>query len=182
MGLAGFLSVGDWWRYLRQLVVALREMGDGGFYLKRQAIWPMASWSLPASHSPPTCGAGCAGPAQAYGWAARHRRHPGDGHHGQWREPLAGDWPAGAASELVKPFVVLQAANLFALSRMSLDQKLLWLGSFGGLLLLILKPNLSTALMGLTLWMVAMAAGLRWRSLLGTALAGSVMGRQHSDQ
>ena len=50
-------------------------------------------------------------------------------------------------SELVKPFVVLQAANLFApWSRMSLDQKLLWLGSFGGLLLLILKqPNLSTA-------------------------------------
>ena len=82
-------------------------------------------------------------------------------------------------SELVKPFVVLQAANLFApWSRMSLDQKLLWLGSFGGLLLLILKqPNLSTvALMGLTLWMVALAAGLRWRSLLGTALAGSLLG------
>ena len=37
---------------------------------------------------------------------------------------------------------------------------------FGALLLLILKqPNLSTAaLMGLTLWMVALAAGLRWRS------------------
>ena len=82
-------------------------------------------------------------------------------------------------SELVKPFVVLQAANLFApWSRMSLDQKLLWLGSFGGLLLLILKqPNLSTAaLMGLTLWMVALGAGLRWRSLLGTALAGSLLG------
>ena len=82
-------------------------------------------------------------------------------------------------SELVKPFVVLQAANLFApWNRMSLDQKLLWLGSFGGLLLLILKqPNLSTAaLMGLTLWMVALAAGLRWRSLLGTALAGSLLG------
>ena len=30
--------------------------------------------------------------------------------------------------------------------------------------------------MGLTLWMVALAAGLRWRSLLGTAVAGSVLG------
>ena len=47
MGLAGFWSVtglvvlasASWW-------VALREMGDGGFYLKRQAIWLMASWSL----------------------------------------------------------------------------------------------------------------------------------------
>jgi hypothetical protein len=46
------------------------------------------------------------------------------------------------------------------------------------LLLLILKqPNLSTAaLMGLTLWMVALAAGLRWRSLLGTAFAGGALG------
>ena len=82
-------------------------------------------------------------------------------------------------SELVKPFVVLQAANLFApWNRLSIDQKLLWLGSFGGLLLLILKqPNLSTAaLMGLTLWMVAMAAGLRWRGLLGTAIAGGALG------
>ena len=82
-------------------------------------------------------------------------------------------------SELVKPFVVLQAANLFApWNRLSIDQKLLWLGSFGGLLLLILKqPNLSTAaLMGLTLWMVAMAAGLRWRGLVGTAIAGGALG------
>ena len=47
MGLAGFWSVAglvvlasaSWW-------VALREMGDGGFYLKRQAIWLLASWSL----------------------------------------------------------------------------------------------------------------------------------------
>merc|ERR1711991_457921 len=81
-------------------------------------------------------------------------------------------------SELVKPFVVLQAANLFApWKRIGLDQKLLWLTSFGGLLLLILKqPNLSTAaLMGLTLWMVALAAGHR----PGWIAAGH---RKHSDQ
>ena len=35
-------------------------------------------------------------------------------------------------SELVKPFVVLQAASLFApWNRLKLDQKLLWLASFG---------------------------------------------------
>merc|ERR1711991_1299322 len=82
-------------------------------------------------------------------------------------------------SELVKPFVVLQAANLFAhWSRTKPDQKLIWLASFGALLLLILKqPNLSSAaLIGLTLWMVALASGIRWRSLFGTALAGGALG------
>ena len=40
-----------------------------------------------------------------------------------------------------------------------------------------IRDSLSTAaLMGLTLWMVALGAGLRWRSLLGTALAGSLLG------
>jgi len=82
-------------------------------------------------------------------------------------------------SELVKPFVVLQAANLFASwSRIKPDQKLVWLASFIAVLLLILKqPNLSTAaLIGLTLWMVALASGIRWRSLFGTALAGGALG------
>ena len=82
-------------------------------------------------------------------------------------------------SELVKPFVVLQAANLFAhWKRSAIDQKLLWLGSFATLILLILKqPNLSTAaLTGLLLWLMAFSAGLRLRTLFGTALAGASLG------
>ena len=47
VGLAAFWSVAglvvlasaSWW-------VALREMGDGAFYVKRQAIWLITSWSL----------------------------------------------------------------------------------------------------------------------------------------
>ena len=182
VGLAAFWSVAglvvlasaSWW-------VALREMGDGAFYVKRQAIWLIASWSL----------LGLAVSTNLRRWL-------------QWSGPglwigclliaatlVMGTTVNGASrwlvigplqlqpSELVKPFVVLQAANLFApWTRMGLDQKLLWLGSFGALLLLILKqPNLSTAaLMGLTLWMVALASGLRWRSLLGTAFVGGALG------
>ena len=168
------LASASWW-------VALREMGDGAFYLKRQTIWLIASWSLLGLAISTNL-------RQALKWAGP----------GLWMGCLMiaatlvmGTTVNGASrwlvlgplqiqpSELVKPFVVLQAANLFApWNRLSIDQKLLWLGSFGGLLLLILKqPNLSTAaLMGLTLWMVAMAAGLRWRGLLGTAIAGGALG------
>jgi len=74
---------------------------------------------------------------------------------------------------------VLQAASLFAQwKRSAPDQKLLWLGSFGALILLILKqPNLSTAaLTGLLLWLMAFSAGLRLRTLFGTALAGASLG------
>ena len=47
VGLAAFWSLAglvilasaSWW-------VALREMGDGAFYLKRQLVWLIASWSL----------------------------------------------------------------------------------------------------------------------------------------
>jgi len=82
-------------------------------------------------------------------------------------------------SELVKPFVVLQAANLFAhWKRSALDQKLLWLASFATLVLLILKqPNLSTAaLIGLLIWLMAFSAGLPLLQLFGTALAGGMLG------
>ena len=173
---AGLLVLGSasWW-------VATREMGDGAFYVKRQAIWLIASWSL-FTLAVTTNLRRClrwAGPALWGGCLLiAATLVMGTTVNGASRWLVLGPLQM-QPSELVKPFVVLQAANLFApWSRMSLDQKLLWLGSFGGLLLLILKqPNLSTAaLMGLTLWMVALAAGLRWRSLLGTALAGSLLG------
>jgi cell division protein FtsW len=55
-----------------------------------------------------------------------------------------------------------------------LDQKVLWLGTFGVLILLILKqPNLSTAsLLGMLLWLIALASGLSLRWLLGAAGGG----------
>ena len=65
-------------------------------------------------------------------------------------------------SELIKPFIVLQGAVIFShWRRIALDQKLLWIAIFGVVILLILKqPNLSTAaLLGLLLWLMALAAG-----------------------
>ena len=173
---AGLLVLGSasWW-------VATREMGDGAFYVKRQAIWLIASWSL-FTLAVTTNLRRClrwAGPALWGGCLLiAATLVMGTTVNGASRWLVLGPLQI-QPSELVKPFVVLQAANLFApWNRLKLDQKLLWLASFGALLLLILKqPNLSTAaLMGLTLWMVAMAAGLRWRSLLGTAVLGGLLG------
>ena len=174
--LAGLLVLASasWW-------VAAREQAEGAYYLKRQLVWMAASWSLMSFTASINLRRWLklAGPALWIGCLLiAATLVMGTTVNGASRWLVLGPLQM-QPSELVKPFVVLQAANLFApWSRMSLDQKLLWLGSFGGLLLLILKqPNLSTAaLMGLTLWMVALGAGLRWRSLLGTALAGSLLG------
>jgi len=174
--IAGLLVLGSasWW-------VASREMGDGAFYVKRQAIWLLASWSLFSlalttnlrtllRWAGPALWGGCLLIAATLVM--------GTTVNGASRWLVLGPLQI-QPSELVKPFVVLQAANLFAhWSRTKPDQKLIWLASFGALLLLILKqPNLSTAaLIGLTLWMVALASGIRWRSLFGTALAGGALG------
>jgi len=173
---AGLLVLGSasWW-------VASREMSDGAFYIKRQAIWLFASWSLFSLtlNSKLRLLLRWAGPALWGGCLLiAATLVMGTTVNGASRWLVLGPLQI-QPSELVKPFVVLQAANLFApWSRTRPDQKLIWLVGFGALLLLILKqPNLSTAaLIGLTLWMVALASGIRWRSLLGTALAGGTLG------
>ena len=168
------LTSASWW-------VAEREMGDAAYYLKRQLLWLLASWSLFWL---------------AISTSLRRWLHFG---------PLGllvglvlvaatlviGSTVNGASrwlvlgpiqiqpTELVKPFVVLQGAVLFShWRRIGLDQKLLWLAIFGGLILLILKqPNLSTAaLTGLLLWLMALAAGLSLPLLLGAAGAGGLVG------
>ncbi|MDA0216158.1 MAG: FtsW/RodA/SpoVE family cell cycle protein [Cyanobacteria bacterium] len=168
------LTSASWW-------VAEREMGDGAFYLKRQLIWMVASWGL-----------------LWLGLSTSLRRWLHLAPLGLWGGILLiaatlvmGSTVNGASrwlvigpvqlqpSELVKPFLVLQGAALFAhWKRIGIDQKLLWLGVFGALILLILKqPNLSTAaLSGLLLWLMAMAAGLSMPLLLGAAGAGGLLG------
>ncbi len=174
--LSGLLILGSasWW-------VASKEMGDGAYYIKRQMLWMITGWSLLSL---------CLS-TNIRGWLKLAGPCIWTGVVLLVTTLLAGSTVNGATrwliigpiqiqpSELVKPFVVLQAANLFAnWHRIYSDQKLLWMGCFGSLLLLTLKqPNLSTAaLTGILLWLIALAAGLRWRSLIGTAVGGILLG------
>ncbi len=81
-------------------------------------------------------------------------------------------------SELIKPFLVLQSARLFGQwERVSWGIRLTWLGMFGLVLLGILaQPNLSTtALCGMTIWLIALASGLPYKYLGGTAFGGVLL-------
>jgi cell division protein FtsW len=81
-------------------------------------------------------------------------------------------------SELIKPFLVLQSARLFGQwQRLTWGVRLGWLGLFCLVLLGILgQPNLSTtALCGMTIWLIALAAGLPYTYLGGTAFAGFML-------
>lgn len=168
------LASASWW-------VATREMGDGGYYIKRQLIWMVASWGLLVLGvrlslrrwlhlAPLALLGGCLLVALTLVM--------GSTVNGASRWLVLGPLQI-QPSELVKPFVVLQGAALFAhWRRIGADQKLLWLGVFGLLILLILKqPNLSTAaLTGLLLWLMALAGGVGLPVLLGAACGGGLLG------
>jgi cell division protein FtsW len=81
-------------------------------------------------------------------------------------------------SELIKPFLVLQSARLFGQwEKLSWGMRLFWLGMFCLVLLGILaQPNLSTtALCGMTVWLIALAGGLPYKYLGGTAVGGVLL-------
>jgi cell division protein FtsW len=168
------LTSASWW-------VAEREMGDAAYYLKRQAIWLVASWGLLwlALRTTMRRWLHIAAPALLVGAVlVGATLVVGSTVNGASRWLVLGPIQI-QPTELVKPFVVLQGAVLFShWRRIGNDQKLLWLGIFGALILLILKqPNLSTAaLTGLVLWLMALAAGLPLTLLLGAAGAGGVLG------
>lgn len=78
-------------------------------------------------------------------------------------------------SELMKPFLVLHSAQLFGQwQKLSNQTRFIWLGIFTlGLLMILAQPNLSTtAVCGMTIWLIALAAGLPYRQLLFTASSG----------
>jgi cell division protein FtsW len=168
------LASASWW-------VASREMGDGGYYIKRQLIWMVASWGLLVMgvrlslrrwlHLAPLGLLACC-------VLVALTLVMGSTVNGASRWLVLGPLQI-QPSELVKPFVVLQGAALFShWRRIGGDQKMLWLGVFGALILLILKqPNLSTAaLMGLLLWLMALAGGVGMPLLLGAAVGGGLLG------
>ncbi len=81
-------------------------------------------------------------------------------------------------SELIKPFLVLQSARLFSRwDKLSWRLIFAWLAIFCLVILGILaQPNLSTtALCGMTIWFIALAAGLPYKYLGGTALGGVLL-------
>jgi len=81
-------------------------------------------------------------------------------------------------SELIKPFLVLQSARLFGQwEQLPWRVRLTWIGIFCLVLLGILaQPNLSTtALCGMTIWLIALAAGLPYKYLGGTAIGGVLL-------
>ncbi len=78
-------------------------------------------------------------------------------------------------SELVKPFAILEAANLFAHWHLVNEEKKIFsLCTFGLLILLImLQPNLSTAgLTGILFWVMGLCGGVRLPSLTLVASIG----------
>jgi len=174
--LAGLFILGSasWW-------VASREMGDGAYYIKRQMIWLLASWSLlyVAISTNLRSWLKLAGPFLFLSFFLLTATYfAGTTINGSTRWLLIGPIQI-QPSELLKPFLILQAANLFAQwRRLNADQRFFWLSLFGSLLLLILlQPNLSTAaLIGILLWLIALAAGVRFRSLYGVAFIGGLLG------
>lgn len=161
--------------------VADREMGDAAFYLKRQLIWLIASWGLCllAIRTTMRRWLHLAAPALLIGAVLiAATLVVGSTVNGASRWLVIGPLQI-QPTELIKPFIVLQAAVLFShWSRIGNDQKLLWLGIFTAVILLILKqPNLSTAgLMGLLLWLMALAGGVPLLLLFGAAGAGGALG------
>jgi len=78
-------------------------------------------------------------------------------------------------SELLKPFLILQGAIIFGgWKKLNWTVKGTWLGIFAFTLACILKqPNLSTtALCGMTLWLMALAGGVPYLQLMVTAMGG----------
>ncbi len=81
-------------------------------------------------------------------------------------------------SEFIKPFLVLQSARIFGQwDRLTWKTRFTWLGAFAFALLgILIQPNLSTtALCGMTIWLVALAAGLPSQYLLGTGAGGILL-------
>jgi len=82
-------------------------------------------------------------------------------------------------SELIKPFIILEASNLFAhWNLIKNDKKLISIISFGLLILLILKqPNLSTAsLTGILFWVMGLCGGVKLSYLCSFASLGFITG------
>ena len=168
------LGSASWW-------VGNKEMGDGAYFVKRQFLWLLTGWSfawltisinlrklLSMSKVCLIIFLILIGITVFFGTTI----------NGSSRWLILGDIRI-QPSELIKPFIILQAANIFAQwTRINNKQKVIWTLIFGLLILLILmQPNLSTAsLIGILLWMIAFSSGIKLRLLFSCASLGLMLG------
>ena len=168
------LGSASWW-------VATREMGEGSYYIKRQLIWLIASWSIfyVAINVNIKNWLRLTGPCLFLGMVLiASTSFFGTTVNGSTRWLIIGPIQI-QPSELIKPFIILQSAKLFGQwERINLEKKIYWLTIFASILVLIVKqPNLSTAaLIGTLVWMIALASGIKFRYLLNTAIYGFFIG------
>ncbi len=168
------LGSSSWW-------VASREMGDWAYFLKKQIIWTIPGFGL------------------FYFVLNTNIRNllkfsriifyflfflifltniSGITVNGSSRWLLLGNLRL-QPTELIKPFLILEASNLFAhWNLVKNDKKLISIISFGLLILLILKqPNLSTAsLTGILFWVIGLCGGVKLSSLCSFASLGFITG------
>ena len=168
------LGSASWW-------VASKEMGDWAYYLKRQIIWCI--------------------PGLTFFYYVLNTNirdllkiskivfyflifliiltiYFGSTINGSSRWLILGPFQI-QPSELIKPFSILEAANLFAHWNLVKNKKKIFsLSIFGLLILLIMKqPNLSTAgLTGILFWIMGLCGGVKFSSLLSVASLGFVSG------
>ncbi len=174
-----WLSIGVVVMFSASYPIANAEHGDGLYYFKRQIIWMMVGmmgFNIIVNT-----------PIRSALRLARLGLFVVLGLLGLTLVPGVGTTINGATrwialgpaliqpSELMKPFLILQSSRFFAQwQRLSWKTRLTWLAIFALILAAILmQPNLSTtALCGMTIWLIALAAGLPYSYLGGTALAG----------
>jgi len=80
-------------------------------------------------------------------------------------------------SEIIKPFCILESANLFAhWNLVKNEKKIISLASFALLIFFIIEqPNLSTAgLIGIMFWVIALCGGVKINSLITVAAFGAL--------
>ena len=159
--------------------VAEADVGDGLFYLKRQVMWMfLALLCFNGINHTPLQRLITWAPWACLGFLGLILLTllPGLGTtiNGATRWLYLGPVPL-QPSELIKPFLILQGAWVFGQwDRLRWNTRGLWLGIFALVMgSILLQPNLSTAgLTGMLLWLMALAAGLPYGQLLGTALGG----------
>ena len=159
------------------------ELSDGLYYFKLQIVWiliGMVGFNL-LVHSPLRYILGVAD------WLLLIMLGcllvtllPGVGTsvNGATRWLFVGPFPI-QPSELAKPFLLLQGARIFGQwGRLRAATRSTWMVIFCLLLLgILLQPNLSTTVLcGLVLWLMALAAGMPYFYLGGTAIAGLLAG------